>query len=105
MARKDNTRIQAWADLLKRTGGSKIRIGALTGSAAETYTRKFCGDSCDVVAYDGNTDTMREVETGKLAATVEDTPIASFYAPRFPVLRPVGEPVQAGYYVMYVKKG
>jgi len=105
MARKDNTRIQSWADFLKRTGGSKMKIGALTGSSAETYTRKFCGDSCDVVAYDGNTDTMREVETGKLAATVEDTPIASFYAPRFPVLRRVGEPVQVGYYVMYVRKG
>ena len=105
MARKDNANIHSWADLQKRTAGAKVRIGVLDGSAAETYTRSFCGDSCEVVAYDGNTDTMREVETGKLAATVEDTPIASFYASRFSALRRVGEPVQRGYYVIYVKKG
>ena len=105
MARKDNTRINSWTDLRGRAGGAKVKIGVLDGSAAEAYTRKFCGDSCDVVAYDGNTDTMREVETGKLGATVEDTPIASFYASRFPSLRRVGEPVQEGYYVIYVKKG
>jgi polar amino acid transport system substrate-binding protein len=98
MARKNNTAVNSWADLRKRPAGAKLKIGVLDGSAAETYTRSFCGDSCDVVAYDGNTDTMREVETGKLAATVEDTPIASFYAPRFPTL-------QRGYYVMYVRKG
>jgi len=48
---------------------------------------------------------MREVETGKLDATLEDTPIAAFYAPRFPGLIPVGAPVSEGYYVIYVKKG
>jgi polar amino acid transport system substrate-binding protein len=105
LARKDNATINAWDDLLKRTGGTKLKVGVLDGSAAEAYTRKFCGDSCDVVAYDGNTDTMREVETGKLAATVEDTPITSFYATRFPALHRVGEPVQQGYYVIYVQKG
>ena len=105
MARKDNPRINSWADLRKPAGGAKVKIGVLNGSAAEAYTRKFCGGLCDVVAYDGNTDTMREVETGKLGATVEDTPIASFYAARFPALRPVEKPVQEGYYVIYVKKG
>jgi polar amino acid transport system substrate-binding protein len=48
---------------------------------------------------------MREVETGKLDATLQDTPIASFYAPRFPGLAPTGEPVGKGYYVMYVGLG
>ena len=105
MARKDNTRINSWADLRNQPGGRKAKIGVLDGSAAEAYTRKFCGESCEVVAYDGNTDTMQEVGTGKLDATVEDTPIASFYATRFPFLHAVGEPVQEGYYVAYVKKG
>ncbi|MEP7354867.1 MAG: ABC transporter substrate-binding protein/permease [Acidobacteriota bacterium] len=104
MARKDDARVHSWADL-RAARTPKAKVGVLTGSAAETYTRKFCGDLCDVVAYDGNTDTMREVETGKLDATVEDTPIASFYATRFPSLRPIEEPVQRGYYVIYVKKG
>ena len=42
-------------------------------AAAETYMRRFCNDAdgsngavCHVIDYDGNTDTMREVETGKL---------------------------------------
>ena len=48
---------------------------------------------------------MREVETGKLDGTLEDTPVASFYSSRFPGLVPVGEPVGAGYYVIYVKQG
>jgi polar amino acid transport system substrate-binding protein len=104
MVRKDNAAIHSWGDVLAKSG-ARAKIGVLTGSAAETYTRRFCGDSCDVVAYDGNTDTMREVETGKLDATVEDTPIASFYSARFPALRPIGDPVQRGYYVIYVKKG
>ena len=103
MARKDNGRIRTWADL--KTGSPKRKIGVLNGSAAENYTRGFCGDSCTVIGYDGNTDTMREVETGKLDATVEDTPIASFYAARFAALHSVDEPVQRGYYVIYVKKG
>ena len=51
--------------------------------------RRFCTGPggtqiCDVISYDGNTDAMREVETGKLDATLQDTPIASFYAAALP---------------------
>jgi polar amino acid transport system substrate-binding protein len=48
---------------------------------------------------------MKEVETGKLDATLQDTPIASFYGPRFPGLAPVGAAVAPGYYVMYARAG
>jgi len=48
---------------------------------------------------------MREVETGKLDAALEDSPIASFYAPRFPGLAFAGAPVSEGYYVIYANKG
>jgi len=105
MARKDDAAIASWEDLKKPRNGEKLRIGVLTGSAAEAYTTAFCGDLCVAVPYDGNTDSMREVETRKLHATVQDTPIASFYAPRFPQLKAVGDPVERGYYVMYVRKG
>ncbi len=94
-----------WSDLKQPRDGKKAKIGVLTGSAAETESRAFCGDACEVVSYDGNTDSMREVETGKLDATVQDTPIAAFYGPRFPQLIAVGEPIAPGYYVMYVRKG
>jgi polar amino acid transport system substrate-binding protein len=105
MGRKSDARINSWADLKKGTGAARIKIGVLTGSAAEAYARQFCGGLCEVISYEGNTDTMREVETGKLDATIQDTPIASFYAPRFPALRRIDEPVARGYYVIYVKKG
>jgi len=105
VARTGDAAINSWEDLRKGAGGVKSKIGVLTGSAAESYTRKFCGESCEVISYDGNTDSMREVETGKLRATVQDTPIASFYASRFPALRRIGKPVARGYYVVYIRKG
>jgi polar amino acid transport system substrate-binding protein len=105
MGRQGDAGINSWEDLKKGAGGAKVKIGVLTGSAAENHTRRFCGDLCEVISYDGNTDSMREVETGKLRATVQDTPIASFYASRFPALRRIEKPVARGYYVAYVRKG
>jgi polar amino acid transport system substrate-binding protein len=105
MGRGDNPGIDSWASLRKGAGRARVKIGVLGGSAAEAYARTYCGALCEVVSYEGNTETMREVETGKLGATVEDTPIASFYAPRFRALRRIEKPVQRGYYVIYVKKG
>ena len=105
MVREDSP-VQSWDDLCKpMPDGSKPRLGALVGSAAETLLREPEYDGpCEVIAYDGNTDAMREVETGKLQGTLQDTPIATFYAPQFPKLRNVGDPVGEGYYVMYVRK-
>jgi polar amino acid transport system substrate-binding protein len=107
LMRKGDPTFRTWDDL-KAAAGAKAKVGVLTGSAAETTMRAFCGEddqACTVINYDGGTDTMREVETGKLDATLQDTPIASFYAPRFPGLVPTGEPVGKGYYVVYVDRG
>jgi polar amino acid transport system substrate-binding protein len=105
LVRVDDASIGSWEDLARPGASGKRRVGALTGSAAETYAREVCGSGCEVVTYDGNTDAMREVETGKLDATLEDTPIATFYGPRFPGLRAVGEARRTGYYVGYVRNG
>ncbi|MBI5086857.1 MAG: ABC transporter permease subunit [Acidobacteria bacterium] len=105
MGRKGDARINSWADLKKGAGAAPMKIGVLSGSAAESYARAFCGGLCEVLSYAGTTDGMREVETGKLDATLQDTPVTSFYAPRFPALRRIGEPVARGYYVIYVRKG
>lgn len=106
LARKDDPTVQSWEDLDEPTAdGKKRKVAALIGSAAEIYLTKRFGDKVEVVAYDGNTDAMREVETGKLDATLQDTPIASFYASRFPALRPIGDPVEPGYYVIFIDKG
>lgn len=110
LLRRGDPDFRTWNGLKSAPGHRGARIGALSGSAAESYARAFCAGPngrplCGVTGYDGNTDTMREVETGKLDATLEDTPIAAFYASRFPSLVPAGEPVSEGYYVIYVRKG
>jgi len=105
LVRSDDAGLRSWDDLLRPRAGSPRRVGVLTGSAADDYASEHCAAVCEVVRYDGNTDAMREVETGKLDATLQDTPIASFYASRFPGLRPLGEPVAPGTYVMYVAAG
>lgn len=112
LVRKDDAALTKWEDLYAQPDGRRIQIGVLGGSAAETFANELCstppergGKGCDVLAYEGNTDTMTEVETGKLDATIEDTPIARFYASRFPRLHVVDEPRRAGYYVMYVANG
>ena len=106
LARRDDASLASWADLEPRDPASpRKRIGVLTGSAAETYFRERPALLVDVVSYDGNTDALREVETGKIDATLQDTPIAAFYGPRFPKLRELGDPVGRGYYVAYVRKG
>jgi polar amino acid transport system substrate-binding protein len=101
---RDTGDITSWDDLEHRPDRERRRIGVLAASAAEKYLARF-GSAIDVVNYDGCTDAMREVETGKLDATLQDTPAATFYRSRFPALRPVGPPVGHGYYVIYARKG
>lgn len=93
--------VSDWPSLRSRKG----RVGALTGSAADSYLRRFCAGTCQVSSYDGSTDAMREVETGKLDATLQDTPVFAFYGPRFPGLVTASEPVAPGSYVIYARKG
>lgn len=106
LARKGDASLQSWEDLRKPgPGGAKRRIGVLTSSSAHRHVLEHFGRDAEIVEYDGNTDAMRETETGKIDACVQDTPIASFYAPRFPTLAFIGEPVAEGYYVIYARKG
>lgn len=101
--------VKSWDDMKKpKADGDKWRIGVLSGSAAEEYMTDFRdnqGGQIELASYDGVTDSMREVETGKLDATLQDTPIASFYIREFPGLKYLGEAVAPGYYVIYARKG
>ncbi len=90
---------------LKVATRPKRKVGVLTGSAAETLAKSELGDAVELAGYDGNTDAMREVETGKLSATFQDTPIVAFYSPRFPKLEVSGEPLGEGHYVIYARAG
>jgi His/Glu/Gln/Arg/opine family amino acid ABC transporter permease subunit len=106
LARGDDGSIASWADLAGSAAKApRKRVGVLTGSAAESYLREHTEIVADIVSYDGNTDALREVETGKIDATLQDTPIVAFYGTRFPRLRTIGAPVGRGYYVLYARKG
>jgi polar amino acid transport system substrate-binding protein len=101
---KKGGKVSSWDDLKR---GGPWKVGCLTGSAADELMHKLAeeGAPLEVIGYDGNTDAMQHVETGNLDATLQDTPIASFYAPHFPTLAPIGDPVAPGYYVMYAREG
>lgn len=106
LARKDDGSIRGWEDL-KKPGpdGARRKVGVLVSSAAQRYVAEQLGRDVDLVEYEGNTDAMRETETGKVDACVQDTPIATFYAARFPKLAFVGDPVGEGHYVIFARKG
>ena len=91
MARADGD-IHAWSDPEKRAP-EKRRVGVLGGSAAEQYLTSQWGDGSPSSVTTALPDAMREVETKKLDATLQDTPVASFYRSRFPALGEVGPPV------------
>jgi polar amino acid transport system substrate-binding protein len=59
----------------------------------------------EIISYDGNTDAMSDVVTGKLDATLQDLPIAVHYREDFPTLEAIGAPVAPGRYVMFVRMG
>jgi polar amino acid transport system substrate-binding protein len=106
LARANDGSIASWKDLeTPKRDGSKYKVGVLAGSAADLHVTELFGSRVDIERYDGNTDVMRETETGKLDACVQDSPIATFYASRFPSLHPVGAPTAEGYYVIYARKG
>lgn len=105
LARRDNPRLKSWDDLRSQAGGSKFKIGVLGGSGAHTYLSEHYADQVETIAYEGTTDAMREVETGKLDATLADLPAVVFYRDRFAALAEIGPPVGHGYYVIFVRKG
>ena len=106
LGRRDRKQLSSWDDLRKPgPDGRKFKIGVLQASAAQAYLEAHFADTVRVVVYEGTTDSMREVETGKLDATLADLPAVVFYADRFAALEPIGQPVERGYYVMLVRQG
>ena len=104
LGRRGNARLTGWDDLKRPTpGGDKLKIGVLEASAAQNYLKQHHADTVEIVVYEGTTDAMREVETGKLDATLADQPAVVFYLDRFPRLVPIGQPVGRGYYVIFVR--
>ncbi len=105
LGRPDNPKLKHWDDLRQRAGQSKKKIGVLEASAAHDYLNEHFPDDVEIVMYEGTTDAMREVENGKLDATLADLPAATFYRDRFAGLTTIGEQVGRGYYVIFLRTG
>jgi polar amino acid transport system substrate-binding protein len=106
LGRRDNPRLTSWRDLDSTPAdGKKLKIGVLQASGAHHYLNDHYAGKVEIVVYEGTTDGMREVETGKLDATLADLPAAVFYRQRFAALSTIGEPVGQGYYVMLLRRG
>lgn len=109
ITRQNDDSIRSWADLRVPPGQRKKRVGALSASAAQRYLEKEFGPAIDLEAKgeEGTTGVMRSVEDGSLDATVQDLPTALYYVGPsrvFPKLRFVGEAVEPGYYVIFVRR-
>ncbi|MCA9048154.1 MAG: ABC transporter permease subunit [Planctomycetaceae bacterium] len=106
LGRRDDTSLTSWNDLLKSPGGRKRRVALLGGSAAQDYLEQFAGDAADIALFDGSTDAMEATTLGlsNIDATLQDLPIWTFYSSGFPKLRPIGDPVGRGYYVVLTRK-
>ncbi len=96
LVRVDEEAIRSWEELRGK------RVGVLRDSAAHRYLEKRFGDAVDIKPYEGVTDTMGLVQDGQLDATVQDLPVAIYYGSSFPKLRRLGEPVEPGYYVIFL---
>jgi polar amino acid transport system substrate-binding protein len=106
MGRRDNPRLTRWEDLRgQASSGHKLKIGVLEASAAEDYLQNRYANDVEIIYYEGTTDAMREVETGKLDATLVDLPAVTYYRDRFHALVPIGERVGHGYYVIFIREG
>jgi polar amino acid transport system substrate-binding protein len=94
--RKNETRIHALEDCHTRT------VGTLGNTAASRLMEKegipFKGYADPVGAY-------RDLELGRIDAVLMDVPMEMFYARANPRLKPAGEPVHRGAYVVGLRKG
>ena len=105
LTRSDDASIKSWSDLRVKPGEKKKRVGVLQGSAAARYFEKEFGDDVELMKYPEITMVMGMVEQGTLDATLQDVPIVTYYGPEYPKLHAVGEPIEPGYYVGYVRSG
>jgi polar amino acid transport system substrate-binding protein len=96
---------QTWEDVKRVGKTSKVRVGVLGTSAAETFLRDQCAEFAEPVAFNGNIDAMTAAENDQVDAALQDDCVAIFYADRFRGLRFIDRPLPGGMYVGLVKKG
>ncbi len=100
-----NEDVASWADL----GRQKKRptVGVLRGSASERFVQTRYGDRVQVAASETVTEMLDLVQEGRVDATVQDAPAATFYVleGRYPRLKVVDDPAGYGFYVILTRPG
>ncbi|QDU22068.1 ABC transporter substrate-binding protein/permease [Urbifossiella limnaea] len=100
-----NTTVASWADLGRQK--EPMTVGVLRGSASERYLQQRFGDAVKLESSETVTEMFDLVKEGRVTATVQDAPAATYYVleGRYPELKVVDEPAGAGYYVILTKPG
>jgi polar amino acid transport system substrate-binding protein len=93
-----------WSDLLPNPNRKKQTVCVLNGSVAHRYTGKTFGDGIDLSTNDDVANVFKLVADGRLDATVQDNPSATYFVKADPKLKTVGDPVRSGFYVIYYRK-
>ena len=72
--------------------------------STERYLQENYAEQVETVAYPGTTQAMDHVRDRQLDATLTDLMAARTYLPRYPNLRPVGEPVSGSFPAQFVRQ-
>lgn len=89
--------VAGWSDLKGRS------VGVLGGTVAHDYLNKNHSDA-DLQLSEDVANVFKLVNDGRMDATAQDSPAAVHFLKEYPNLRLAGDPVKAGYYVIYYRK-
>ena len=102
---------QAWAIsptvAVNSAPGPKLKIGALSSTATETYLKelqKTSSANFEEISYDGTIECLTQTTNGVLDGTLQDDCAAIYYANDFPQIRRAGRVFGQGYYTALISK-
>lgn len=104
LVRRDSP-IKDISGLQQSAGGPKLRIGALSSTAAEAYLKelqKSPGANFAEIPYDGTIECLTQTVNRVLDGTLQDDCAAVYYANSFPQIRRAGRVFGQGYYVALI---
>jgi polar amino acid transport system substrate-binding protein len=94
---KEEAKIRDWVDLKGE------RVGVLGGTVAHTHLNAKHADA-KIESNEDVANVIQLVIDKRLPATVQDSPAATHFLRENPQLKLAGEPIKAGYYVLYFRK-
>lgn len=90
--------VAGWSDLRGRS------VGALGGTVAHEHLNRNHPDA-EIQLSEDVANVFKLVNDRRMDATAQDSPAAVHFLREYPSLRMAGDPVKAGYYVIYFRKG